>query len=682
MKLIYPDFLIALIVLLIPILIHFFQFKRYKTVYFSQVGFLKAVQQETKKKSELKKRLILLSRLIALAALVIAFAQPYIPVNQQKVTKARQLVSIYLDNSYSMMNQSEEGQLLEAAKVRLIDIANNYQPDTRFLLLTNEANPGQLLPIGRELLLDRLSKIKESPKSLKCSEACRLLKNSMRRVDDKAEQSLYLLSDFQAQQTDIKQLKEDSLVNTFLINFQPSVVNNLVIDSCWFNTPSRRASQTEKLFIKLTNQSEQLVHNQNIRLLINDSLKAISNLNMEANESQVLEMNYRNNKAGFHEGIVELDDFPITYDNRLYFGYEVSTKIKSLLIHNDDNESIKHVETLFANDPLFSFEKVEASKFQPNQIDQEDFVILLNLKEFSSGLSKKLVDFTKKGGTVCILPGNDIDLASYNSFYEKINANTIVAKDSSLLRIKNIEEEHPLFNDVFEQLDDQLQLPEIHSSYRHASRSTSTMQKLVGLNNGNSAINAYSVEKGNFFQFCFPMVNNESFFIDALYVSLLYNMALNSQEPQDIFFNINSQMYEEVKKEQHDIAPFEIRKPGSNEQYRVPVLNESLNHARLDFSYLIDAPGFYELTSKNKLVRKLTFNQNRNESLRNSLSNKEIEDLLKESNLSNFKLIDSKSPDFTSQIKEINEGLELWYFFILLAAAFLFIETAIIRWMK
>jgi hypothetical protein len=81
MKFLYPTFLIALLVLALPIIIHFFNFKRYKTVYFSNVGFLKHIQQETRKKSQLKHLLILLSRILALAALVLAFSRPYIPLS-------------------------------------------------------------------------------------------------------------------------------------------------------------------------------------------------------------------------------------------------------------------------------------------------------------------------------------------------------------------------------------------------------------------------------------------------------------------------------------------------------------------------------------------------------------------------------------------------------------------------
>ena len=79
MKFAYPEFLYALFAIAIPIIIHLFNFRKFKKIYFSNVEFLKEVQQETQAKSKLKHLLILLSRILAIVFLVFAFAQPFIP---------------------------------------------------------------------------------------------------------------------------------------------------------------------------------------------------------------------------------------------------------------------------------------------------------------------------------------------------------------------------------------------------------------------------------------------------------------------------------------------------------------------------------------------------------------------------------------------------------------------------
>ncbi|HRH39956.1 MAG TPA: BatA domain-containing protein, partial [Flavobacteriales bacterium] len=80
MAFLYPAFLWALTALAIPVLIHLFQLRRFKRLEFSDVRFLKEVSQQTRSRKKVRHWLVLIARLLALTCLVLAFAQPYIPV--------------------------------------------------------------------------------------------------------------------------------------------------------------------------------------------------------------------------------------------------------------------------------------------------------------------------------------------------------------------------------------------------------------------------------------------------------------------------------------------------------------------------------------------------------------------------------------------------------------------------
>jgi len=101
MEFLHPSFLWALLALAIPIIIHLFHFRRFKKVLFTNVKFLQEIKEETSSRSKVKNLLVLLSRLLAVAALVLAFAQPYIPQGKD-IKKGNSAVSIFVDNSYSM----------------------------------------------------------------------------------------------------------------------------------------------------------------------------------------------------------------------------------------------------------------------------------------------------------------------------------------------------------------------------------------------------------------------------------------------------------------------------------------------------------------------------------------------------------------------------------------------------
>ena len=93
MEFIYPSFLWALGVLVLPIIIHLFYFRRFKKVEFTNVRFLKEIKEETASRSKLKNLLVLLSRLLAIAFLVFAFCQPFLS-DGEDIKKGEKLLSM------------------------------------------------------------------------------------------------------------------------------------------------------------------------------------------------------------------------------------------------------------------------------------------------------------------------------------------------------------------------------------------------------------------------------------------------------------------------------------------------------------------------------------------------------------------------------------------------------------
>ena len=95
----HPEILYFLFLLVIPILVHLFQLRRFKKEYFTNVKFLKELAIQTRKSSKIKKWLLLATPLLLLASLILAFAQPFFKAKDSKgVTNE---LFIVLDNSFS-----------------------------------------------------------------------------------------------------------------------------------------------------------------------------------------------------------------------------------------------------------------------------------------------------------------------------------------------------------------------------------------------------------------------------------------------------------------------------------------------------------------------------------------------------------------------------------------------------
>ena len=107
----HPEILYFLFLLLIPIIIHLFQLRRFEKVPFTNVQFLKNVIIQTRKSSQLKKWLTLITRLLLFTAIIFAFAQPYFSESEGLNIKTETVV--YLDNSFSMQAKGSKGELLK-----------------------------------------------------------------------------------------------------------------------------------------------------------------------------------------------------------------------------------------------------------------------------------------------------------------------------------------------------------------------------------------------------------------------------------------------------------------------------------------------------------------------------------------------------------------------------------------
>jgi len=128
-----PELLYLLFLLVVPILIHLFQLRRFQKIKFTNVKFLKSVKLQTRKSSQLKKWVTLLARMLLLACAIIAFAQPFIP-NTEDFNEAQETV-IYLDNSFSMQANGDNGTLLNGA---IQDIINTLPEDDVISVFTND----------------------------------------------------------------------------------------------------------------------------------------------------------------------------------------------------------------------------------------------------------------------------------------------------------------------------------------------------------------------------------------------------------------------------------------------------------------------------------------------------------------------------------------------------------------
>lgn len=274
-----PLLLIGLSAILVPIIIHLFNFRRYKTVYFSNVKMLDDIKKQTKKEQTLQQLIVLSLRILGIAALVLAFAQPFIPTKGMKSQKGN-VVSIFLDNSYSMEANSKDGALLYDAIDAAKNIVNAFGFSDDFVLTTQDFTGEESHILNRDQMLELLDQIKVSPNSHRFKDILTFESNT-RASSSKSNHINYYISDFQKNNFDIAALHTDSTTSTFLIPMSVEESNNVSIDSCWFLSPIFKVGNQVTLFARIHNYGKEEVNKLPLKLYVNDKQKAVAAIDLQ-----------------------------------------------------------------------------------------------------------------------------------------------------------------------------------------------------------------------------------------------------------------------------------------------------------------------------------------------------------------------------------------------------------------
>ncbi len=674
-----PYFLFALFLIAIPILIHLFNFRKFKKAYFTNVRFLQELKEETTRLSRLKHLLVLACRILAVVFLVLAFAQPIIPLGKAISRSANRSVSIYVDNSFSMEGVMREGTLLDVARRKAREIANAFPASAKFQLLTNDFEAVHQRLFSKDEFLDELDRVKVSPVSRLLSSVIKRQEEALNQVKGDARQS-FLISDFQKSTSDFENIKIDSTIglNVVALPVQPS--SNIYIDSCWLESPVVQLNRPVNLFIKISNSSDKDAENIPVRLLVNGSQRAVATTPILAGQSIITSLNFTINTAGWQSAEVQITDHPITFDDSYFLSFEVKEKLKVLSI--DGHQTGPYLTALFGKDDYFIFNKSASGQVDYSQLPLQDLVILNEVPTISSGLKEELTKFLKSGGSVVVFPDSLADLTTYNSF---LNGDGLMPVISTIDKVEKVDKKNPIFTDVFDNDKKSAEAIDYPVSLKHfpLSKGSSSRLVLMQLQGGDPFLTEYTVGKGTIYLFTVPLNPGFSNLArHAMIVPVLYKMALLSIRQPAFSYTLGQEL------------PIELDRVtiGSDETFHL--VNKSLkvdlipSHRtvaggiQINTSGQIAQAGVYELNSAQGLASLIAFNYDRKESVLTYLTTDEISAKADAAHLNQMQFFKPNAADLTKTLNQMTEGIPLWKYCIILTLFFLLAETLILRFWK
>ncbi len=686
MKFLYPAFLFALFTVIIPVIIHFFSFRRHRTIYFSHVGFLKDIKKESRKKSRIKQLLMLLARILTIVFLVFAFAQPFIPLREEARESGNNVVGVYIDNSFSMNALSEKGQLLERARAKAAEIGHAYPPGTKFRLFTNDMEPRHQNLFSQEQFIRQVAEVAASPQTVPLSRIHNRFRMENPEMDAGQSGTLFFISDFQRSITDPENFNEGPVFDYFL-PLTPGEVNNLYIDTCWMEVPAHGLDQEENIFVKIKNHSDEDYQNLPLNLYLNDSLKSITNFSVEAQDEITTNLKYKNLSGGIQLGKIEITDYPFTHDNTWFLSYFTESTLQALAIFNKSEaskEGLRYISALFKNDPYVELSTMDAGRLQISQLPLYNAIFLINPGDFPSGLLNELTRSVEKGTSLVLFPPTGKDPSFYNRFLTRFGAARVSGRDTTQQQISGIDFDHRFFENVFRKREENALYPEIRGHLKFQQNTRSDESILLWFQNNDKALSVLPYGKGKVWIFSFPLEKkNEAFARDILFVPSLYNIVLNSLPDQQIAYTIGSDRTFSLPPGRNKPleTTFEVENKNTGEQF-IPGVNITDQGTRLNVRGMIEKAGHYLIKSDGETIGAMAFNYDRKESDLRYFKNGELKTAFETAGRENAMVLNNINDNFSEVYDEIQKGKQLWQECLLLALLFILAEVLIARFWK
>lgn len=663
MHFLFPTFLIASLAIAIPILIHLFNFRRYKKVFFSNVAFLRSIQQASNSRRKINRWLVLAARCLAVLALVFAFAQPYFETNG-KVQQGTNYSVIYLDNSFSMGNKASDGNLLEQGKETARQIVNGFGPDDKFQVITNDNEGFRQSWMNKDEALTSIDEKIISPQFKSMSAIFRAMQQGF-KLTGSGKHNAYFISDFQKDASDLAAIRDTGIMVN-LVPVSSTSMANVYIDTVYFKDQVSVPGVADRLIYKIMNDGSAFNTVKPV-LKFNGSTKPLPIIELAGGKGYVDTVTVLTTKSGFQSAELVINDAPITFDDNYFLTWNAVGKIRVLVI-NDGNQN-RYLSSALQASGLFEVTDEEITRVNYSRFGDYSLIIINEVKNVTSGLLDELTKALAGGANLAIFPGIQSQTA-INQLSSTFSLGTGGQMNIATQQVSSIDTKDYVFTNVFEGRTNQLKLPVSQRNIDINVRSSKGAIPLLSYRSGKAFLVRYPRNGGQIFLCAAPLDPEYSDFVKngEVLVPFLFKAGFSNLRKQLAFTIGRNESFEvnQTKEGQDAVMKFTGPQTFIPEQLRKG-RKTLINTGRESI-----LPGIYELENAGLYA----FNYDRKESRMDFLTQEQ----LKSHESDHVKVWDKRAQaNLASIIREEDTGLSLWRYLLVAALLLLLAETALLR---
>lgn len=700
MSFLNPFFLVSLVALTIPVVIHLINLRKPQKLAFSTTAFFRELQRSTIRRLKIKKWLLLAMRALAVLLLALALARPFLEpqLTGFNPRSGDILYTVVVDNSPRMGQIDEEGPYYEQAVEFAEEIIDRAGSDDRFLIVPTHGEIETRRAVSRNEAYALLEEIEPANQGNYTRDRMRFAANAVSDtpldggtiywIGDGGKTSVETVEDFdwEAYELDRRQ------VPLHYVKVGTEYSGNVGISSV--ESPNQIVSRglPVSVEVEVTNYGEDPIVNHYVELEAQGRSKGQYEVELDPGQSRSYVFEVVPQQAGTVSGQARLDGDQFSFDNTRYFSLQVPETQNLLLVYEDrDGQQYKSyltpvLEAALETSAQLEFEAVELQSFDVNRLADADGVILEGLTRIPEYLESDLQSFVQQGNGLILFPSETSDIDNYNSFLDFMNAGQFTGMRGDYARFEQVAgfdrlvEGHPILDEIFEERDDdeiRITTPRIfyHWIYDTGERSANTVFQT---NLNEPLLTEHSVGSGRLIVSSMGVDPGWSNFpVNPLFAPVYYRTALYATayedrtdmshtlgSPFEMVFNFESSTVE------IDLNDIQLRPETEVTGDGVRVTDEAMDWQ----------PGLATV-SAGEQESVVAVNQHISESDFSTLELTELEEFL-ETEFNLIKLIDASamsSSDLDSTLQTAGFGTEVWNWFIWLAILFLIMECIISR---
>lgn len=427
-----PFFLLGLVGIAIPVLIHRLSQKRARVMKFPAVKLLLISQKQLARPLRLKHLLLLALRILAVATLAFMLARPVLVsrAGLSLIGESQLALALIFDNSASMRYVQTLSDRATQAKEAASAILNNMEPGGRVILIptVKGSDPADLAQLSTPA--QAITELEALSVSFGSGDLMHALSQAYQALSSwKGQKEIVIVTDLTKGEWErfnlggLSAFNSETPVKIVQLGSEKRDANSAVLSARLTDAPVVGVANSVRAV--LISYSQEPVKGLSVRLLLDGENTDQKTVDLQPFERVETILEFRAQRAGYIQAEVKITQDRLNIDDSYYLTIKVEEKLRALVVDGDPKTSLKASETYYLVNALNPKGTGEDSVVVPRVITADEFsqvdltpyplVALANVDRISTSQAKRLQNQVKAGASLFLFLGDKVAAERYNA---------------------------------------------------------------------------------------------------------------------------------------------------------------------------------------------------------------------------------------------------------------------------